>query len=149
VKPCKTSLQCGSTCGSMCAVERGKGAFTITHVWMSMSSPTMWLVHSLRFHPCVSVCMRKWKESQIYLKALQSVSMNGLSGGKLSLIVKLFGRSLFLRHLMLNSSTFLHHFFSFCPSECLQIGFSRQTVSCWGVNDHGRCIVSQERQDIS
>lgn len=38
-----------------------------------------------------------------------------LQQGKLSLIVKLFGRRLFLHHLMLNSSTFLRQFFFLLP----------------------------------
>lgn len=65
----------------------------------------------MHFHLFVSVCVWERKERHSYLEALQSVSMNGLSRGKLSLIVKLFGRSLFLHHLMLNSSTFPCHFF--------------------------------------
>lgn len=95
-------------------------------------------------HPCLYLWVRRRKERQSCLQALQPVSMNGLSRGKLSLIVKLFGRRLFLHHLMLNSSTFLcQFFFSFCPSECLQIRFSCQAVSCWGLNDRGRCIIHQ------
>lgn len=39
--------------------------------------------------------VRKRKERQSHHEALQSVSMNGLSREKLSLIVKLFGRSFF------------------------------------------------------
>lgn len=95
--------------------DGGGGVVLPSHMyeWACHSLPCDWCTVCVFIH--LYLCVRKSKERQSDHKALQSVSMNGLSRGKLSLIVKLFGRSLFLRHLMLNSSTFLCHFFFLLP----------------------------------
>jgi len=63
----------------------GTRRLTITHV-------IGYRVIGLHFHPFV--CEKEKREAELS-QGLQSVSMNGLSRGKLSLIVKSFGRSLF------------------------------------------------------
>lgn len=44
--PCRVEVRVG-----VCArYNGGRAGFTIAHIWMSVSQPTVWLVHSLHFH---------------------------------------------------------------------------------------------------
>lgn len=139
MRPCKTSIMWKRRYVS--GIKGGRVA--ITHVWMSMSRPPVWSVQSLHFHPWLYLWVRRRKERQSCLQALQPVSMNDFSRGNCPSLSSYLAEDFFLHHLMLNSSTFLRQFFSFYPSECLQIRFSCQAVSCWGLNDRGRCIIHQ------
>lgn len=100
VKLWRTSL-CGS---SVCSITGG-GSITVAHMRTSTGHGR-------------GGCVRgKEKRETELSEGPWSVSMNGLSREKLSLIVKLFGRSFFYT-LMLNSSTFLCNLlFSFVPQN--------------------------------
>lgn len=127
----------------------GGGAALPSHMyeWTRLSR-TAWLVHSLHFCPFVlkkekteaepsqgpPICFHEWP----------------LQGETVPHCQVIWQKS-FLRHLMLNSSTLLHIFFFFgLPLRiCLQIRFSCQAGSCWGLNDHSRCMVRQKEQNLS
>lgn len=144
VKPCKSSLLGGSACGGMCAVWlRGAAGFTVRHVWMSASQPTVWLL-------CIfpRLCVRKRERHH-------EVSMNGRSRENLSLIVKLFGRNvcIFFFSLTLPHVKFINifsvisfPFFFFAPRSRFRVRFSCQAGSHRGLNDHGRCTAHQKEQ---
>lgn len=79
---------------------------------------------------------RKRKERQSHHEALQSVSMNGLSREKLSLIVKLFGRSFFFFFFFtpphvkfINIRSLCQFLFSsFAPQNVFRSGFLAKLV---------------------
>lgn len=145
MRPCKTSIMwkrryvSGST-----STVRNKGGKGGHHACMNEHVTASCVIGAESAFSSVIVSVSEKKKREAELSPGPPARFHEwLQQGKLSLIVKLFGRRLFLHHLMLNSSTFLRQFFSFYPSECLQIRFSCQAVSCWGLNDRGRCIIHQ------
>lgn len=127
----------------VCEVWGGRVPFLHMYEWACHSPPCDWCIFTYLY-----VCVwEREKKGTAISRPSSLFPWMASAGGNCPSLSSYLAEVFFLHHLMLNSSTFPCHFF--CPSECLQIRFSWQTVSCWGLNGHGRCMVHQKEHLLS
>lgn len=143
--PCSVEVPAS---GGMCAPLRGSSVpFSATCMNALVIS---YRVIGSHFHPFVRLCeCEREKRSRAISRPSSLFPWMAPAGGNCPSLSSYLAEVLFTPpHVKFINISLSFFFFrlSFCPSECLQIRFSCQAVSCWGLNDRRRCIAHQKEQ---
>ncbi len=145
MKPCKTSLWCGSACGGMCAVWRGRGGF-YHHTCMNEHVIAYRVIGAQSAFS--SICMSVWereKRGRAITRPSSLFPWMASAGGNCpslsSYLAEVFFTPPHVKFINISLS-----FFFLLPLRMSSDWVFLPSWSCWGLNDRGRCMVRQKEQ---